>query len=127
LEPLDELADFLSGNRRAIVVSDRDVDLKDISKDNRIFVLCMVQGSLAAGGRGGGIGERTVSVVSFFKVVSGKVEKVYGTEEREKIERFEIPFYVARIPMTLRDGTEMMGYGVVEPELVDRYVALLAP
>ena len=58
MTPLEELVSHLSGNSRAIVISRRDVDLRPGAEDNRLFVLKIGEGSLAAGGRGGGFGER---------------------------------------------------------------------
>jgi len=121
---LDEVSQLLSGQRRAIVISQRDLDLKNLGGENTFFVLRMVEGSSAAGGRGGGYGERSVDLVAAFRYVDGKVEKVYQTETSDDVSRFEIPYYVARLPLTLPDGTESMGYGVVEPELVVKFLAL---
>ena len=35
-----------------------------------------------------------------------------------EVAAYEVPYYVSRLPMTMADGTEAMGYGVVDPELV---------
>ncbi len=120
---LDELSALISGNSRAILLSQRDVDLKTLPGENNIFVLRMAEGSLAGGGRGGGFGERTVNLVVLFRWRDGAVEKLFETADPARIGQFEIPYYVARLPITLRDGTESMGYGVVEPDLVREYLA----
>ena len=104
------------------MIAQRDVDLRSLSGENALFAMKMAEGSLAAGGRGGGFGERRVVSVSLFRYKDGSCEKLFSTEDASQIERFEIPFYVARMPLTLRDGTESMGYGVVDPELVHRYL-----
>ncbi len=88
--------------------------------DNELFILQMLEGSHAAGGRGGGFGERRVVKVMLFRSSGGSWEKLYETEDEAKVSEFEIPYYVARIPIRLADGTEAMGYGVVEPELVQK-------
>ncbi len=112
-----ELSSHLSGGARAIVISEKDIDLRRNSGDNRIFVLKIGEGSLAAGGRGGGFGERKVITVLCYELKSGVWSKLFQADE-SSAEGFEVPYYVSRIPMTMADGTESMGYGVVEPALV---------
>jgi hypothetical protein len=126
LTPLDELSSLISGQSRAILLSQKDVDLRVLAGENYLFVLKMAEGSLAGGGRGGGFGERTVVMVALFRWIDGNVEKLYETTDPMKVTRFEIPYYVSRLPITLRDGTESMGYGVVEPDLVREYLQKIA-
>ena len=118
MTPLEELVSHLSGCSRAIVVSDRDVDLRPGAVDNRLFVLKIGEGSLAAGGRGGGFGERRVTGVLCFELRKGEWAKRFEAEGEEGASGFEVPYYVSRLPLTLADGTETMGYGVVDPGLV---------
>jgi hypothetical protein len=82
----------------------------------------MAEGSSAAGGRGGGFGERRVVQVSLYHYKDGKCERQFQTEDKSNVERFEVPYYVARTPLILADGTETMGYGVTDSELVDQYI-----
>ena len=89
---------------------------------NSFFLLKMAEGSLAAGGRGGGFGERRVVAVSQFRYTDGVCVKLFDTADESKVALFEIPFYVARTPMTLPDGSESIGYGVVDAELVSQFV-----
>jgi hypothetical protein len=117
LDALAELSAHLTGGARAIVISEKDLDLRPGSQDNRVFVLKIGEGSLAAGGRGGGFGERKVIAVLCYEHRSGAWSRLFEAGPGS-IEGFEVPYYVSRIPMTLVDGTESMGYGVVEPELV---------
>ena len=123
MTPLQELSDLLSGRARVIVISEKNVDLRE-NGENRILVLKMVEGSLAAGGRGGGFGERKVTRVFLFRCGGGNCEKVFETEDKPKLDAFEVPFYVTRLPFTLADGTEGVGYGVVDPQLVTEYSKL---
>ena len=115
---LEELVSYLSGSSRAIVIAENDVDLSPKSGDNRLFVLKIGEGSLAAGGRGGGFGERKVTGVSCFERKNGAWTKLYETAEEARAAEFEVPYYVARLPFVRSDGTESMGYGVVEQGLV---------
>jgi hypothetical protein len=117
LELLDEVISHLSGGSRAIVISDRDLDLRPASGDVRFFLLKVGEGSSAAGGRGGGFGERKVMAVLCFERRGGSWAKLFEAEEGQA-GSFEVPYYVSRLPMTMADGSESMGYGVVDPDLV---------
>jgi hypothetical protein len=117
LTPLDELVSHLSGSSRAVVISNRDVDLRPGAEDNRLIILKIGEGSLAAGGRGGGFGERKVTAVLCFELSRGEWAKRFEAQG-EEASGFEVPYYVSRLPLVLADGTEAMGYGVVDPALV---------
>ncbi len=123
MEASAELSSLVSGGSRIILISERDVDLKPGSGDNRLFLLKMAEGSLAAGGRGGGFGERRVVGVVLFARGNGTWSKLFETVDGSRLADFEVPYYVSRLPMTLEDGTETMGYGVVDPELVGQMLA----
>ncbi|MDG7006816.1 MAG: hypothetical protein JRN06_01075 [Nitrososphaerota archaeon] len=118
MTPLEELASHLSGSSRAIVISNRDVDLRPGAEDNRLFVLKIGEGSLAAGGRGGGFGERKVTEVVCFERCKGEWAKRFEAQGEDEASKFEVPYYVSRLPLTLADGAETMGYGAVDPALV---------
>jgi hypothetical protein len=120
LDPLDELVSHLTGASRAIVIAAKDVDLRPGASDNRMFVLNISEGSLAAGGRGGGFGERKVVAVSCFERKSGAWAKLFQAAQAD-LPSFEVPYYVSRLPLTMADGTESMGYGVVEEDLVAEF------
>jgi len=117
LSALEELVSYLTGPSRAIVIARKDVDLRPESGDNTLFVLNIGEGSLAAGGRGGGFGERKVSAVSCFELKSNTWSLVFRASP-EKAMEYEVPYYVSRLPLTMPDGAETMGYGVIDPELV---------
>jgi hypothetical protein len=117
MDPLEELTSHLNGPSRAVVVAQKDVDLRPQSPDNRLFILKIGEGSLAAGGRGGGFGERKVTAVVCYDLKSGSWSRVFQAD-KAGVELFEVPYYVSRVPFTMADGAEAMGYGVVEPELV---------
>jgi hypothetical protein len=120
LDVLAELSAHLAGSARAIVVSQKDLDLRPDSADNRLFVLKVGEGSLAAGGRGGGFGERRVIAVLCYELKSGAWSKLFEAQEGA-LGDYDVPYYVSRVPVTMADGTESMGYGVVEPELVAEF------
>ena len=118
LSDLDQLAAILSGGPRVIVIAEKDIDLRPGAGSNNLVLLKMAMGSHAAGGRGGGFGERRVTGVAFFRCEGGQWAKPYESDEEAIAGKFEVPYYVSRIPMTLPDGSETMGYGEVDPELV---------
>jgi hypothetical protein len=115
---LDEIAALISGGARVIVIAQKDVDLRPGAPSNRLVLLKMAIGSHAAGGRGGGFGERRVTGVAFFLGEKGQWTREFESDDETVTAKFEVPYYVSRLPMTLPDGTESMGYGVVDPELV---------
>jgi len=117
LEPLDEILSYLAGPARAIVIASNDVDLTPRAGDNRLFILRIGEGSLAAGGRGGGFGERKVTAVATFERKAGVWSKTFQATDNDAAS-FEVPYYVSRLPLTMADGTESMGYGVIDGDLV---------
>lgn len=121
MDALEELVSALEGNSRAIAISEKHVDLRPGSADNIIFLLQVGEGSLAAGGRGGGFGERRVTAVLCFGLKEG-VWRVLFRAENEELGDFEVPYQVSRLPIVLVDGSETMGYGVVDPELVSEWL-----
>lgn len=118
MDALSEIASHLSGGARAIVIAQKDIDLRPGSPDNRVFILKIGEGSSAAGGRGGGFGERKVSAVFCYELKGGKWTKLLDAGEGA-LANYEVPYYVSRLPLVLADGSELMGYGAVEPELVE--------
>ena len=117
MDPLEELVVNLSGPSRAIVIARKEVDLRPQSGENMLFVLNIGEGSLAAGGRGGGFGERRVTAVSCFELKANNWSLVFKAPP-ERVGDYEVPYHISRLPLTMADGTETMGYGVVDPELV---------
>jgi hypothetical protein len=116
-------SEHLAGGSRVIVIAQKDVDLRPHAPDNKMFLLKMAEGSLASGGRGGGFGERRVVKVLLYQLKGGSWSKDFETEDEAKVGEFEIPYFVSRLPFYLADGTESIGYGVVEPELVQQMMA----
>jgi hypothetical protein len=117
MDAIEELVARLTGPSRAIVIARKEVDLRPQSGENTLFVLNIGEGSLAAGGRGGGFGERKVSAVSCFELKDNTWSLVFRAPT-ELVGEYEVPYHVSRLPLTMADGTETMGYGVVDPELV---------
>jgi hypothetical protein len=123
MSPIEELSGLLSGPSRVIVIARRDVNLQSLAGKNDLILLKMAEGSLAAGGRGGGFGERRVVMVAHFRYRDGLCQKLFETIDEGKAAQFEVPYYVARMPLTLRDGTDAMGYGVVDEDAVSEMIS----
>jgi hypothetical protein len=119
LTPTEELTEALSGKYRAIVIAAKQIDLSRTDGENKLVLMKISEGSLAAGGRGGGFGERKVVRVSAFRLTGGVWSRTFETEESSILDIVEVPYYVSRIPVVLGDKTECMGYGVVDANLVD--------
>ncbi|HYC12023.1 MAG TPA: hypothetical protein VEC02_05115 [Nitrososphaerales archaeon] len=121
MTPLEELSDLLTGSSRVVVLAEKDVDLRSGRGDWSLVVMKMVEGSLAAGGRGAGFGERRITKVALYRLKDGKCEKPFETEDESRLAGFEVPYYVSRLPFVLEDGSEVVGYGAVDPGLVAEY------
>jgi hypothetical protein len=113
-----ELTSHITGGTRVIVIAEKEVDFRPASGNNLLVLLKIMEGSLASGGRGGGFGERKVVGVFVFGLANGTWSKLFETTDEAKLGEFEVPYSVSRLPFTLSDGTESMGYGVVDPDLV---------
>ncbi|MDG6990137.1 MAG: hypothetical protein JRM99_01805 [Nitrososphaerota archaeon] len=122
MDSLDEMTSHLSGGSRVIVISDKEVDLRPSSGDFMLFMLKIGEGSSAAGGRGGGFGERRVTAALCYARRKGSWVKLLEAGEDQSA-GYEVPYYVSRLPLTMADGVESMGYGVVDPDLVREMAA----
>jgi hypothetical protein len=60
MEGLSELLELINSKGRRVYVAQRPIDLADLGPANTIYILQLPDGSTAAGGRGGGLGERRI-------------------------------------------------------------------
>ena len=104
-----------------MLVTDEVVDLGKLDVHNTIYVLQMPDGSTAAGGRGGGFGERRVVRVYQYETGSGECKKVGEFDDEERLESLDLPYHATAFPVLLPDGKEKLVSGVVDPELVRAY------
>lgn len=121
MTPIEELATLLAEKGRRILVAENPVDLRSLHGTNFVYVLQLPEGSLAAGGRAGGFGERRIEKLYAFHYENGSCRKLFETDSPEKLERFELPFHAAGMPVVLPDGSERVMSGVIDPELVGAY------
>jgi hypothetical protein len=121
----DEFIALIESKGRRVFVTDEMVDLGKLEQPNEIYVLQMPDGSTAAGGRGGGMGERRVIKVYHFSCGGGECRKVGETEDPEKIERLDLPYHATAFPILLAGGKEKLVSGVADRELATSYRAAL--
>ena len=121
MTPLEYLSKLLGEKRTMILVAENSVDLRSLQGKNSIYILQVPEGSSAAGGRAGGFGERRIEKVYCFRYENGVCEKVLETDDPEKLEKFELPYHAAGLPVILTDGTEKIVSGVIDPELIESY------
>jgi hypothetical protein len=118
---LEELATLLAQKGRRILVAENPVDLRSLRGHNSVYILQLPEGSLAAGGRAGGFGERRIEKLYAFHYENGSCTKLFETDSPEKLERFELPYHAAGTPVVLTDGSERIISGVIDPEFVSSY------
>ena len=121
MTPLDELAALLSAKGRRILVAENPVDLKSMQGQNFVYVLQLPEGSLAAGGRAGGFGERRIEKLYAFHYDNGACRKLFEADSPEKLERFELPYHASGTPVILPDGSERIVSGIIDREFVEAY------
>jgi hypothetical protein len=121
----DEIIALIESKGRRVFVTDELIDLGKLDQPNEIYVLQMPDGSTAAGGRGGGMGERRVVKVFHFSCGHGECRKVAEVEDAEKIENLDLPYHATAFPILLPGGSERLVSGVADPDLRRSYSATL--
>jgi hypothetical protein len=122
LTPLEELAQLAAEKSRRIFVAESGIDLRESAGSNCVYVLELPTSAPgAAGGRVGGVGERRIEKLMCFRKEAGKWIKIYETAQRDKLDRFELPYHAAGLSITLPDGSEKVVSGVVDEEFVQKY------
>ena len=101
-----------------LVVSDNEINLNSKEKKNRIYILEVDAGGHAAGGRGGGFGQRRFRKVYGFDYQDGICKKILETSEN--LDELDSG-YVVRLPIILADGKEIMASCSIDPQLVQEY------
>ena len=120
-DSLQELVSLITEkavNRQALVVSADDIHL-ELKGKNTIYLLELGQGN-AAGGRGGGFGQRDVTRVTRFAENEVWLKQI-DIVEPSQLEGFEPPHHATAMPLTLPDGSEVVVAGVVDQILVREY------
>lgn len=121
MSELEELSNLLSEKAEinmVLIVADRDVYLNSKDIKNRIYVLEVESGGHAAGGRGGGFGQRRFRKVYGFDLQDGICRKFLETGDN--LDDLDSG-YVVRLPITLPNGKEIMASCSIDSQLVQEY------
>ncbi|MCS7141333.1 MAG: hypothetical protein NZ888_04015 [Candidatus Nitrosocaldus sp.] len=105
----------------ALIVAEHDVDLSTAHSSNTIYVLELDAGERAAGGRVAGFGSRRFKMVHCFRLEGGRCVERYhegynytctgtgtGTGGGAGADSDVEIGYIARLPVRLSDGSEVM-------------------
>ena len=117
----EEFIALLESNGRRVLVAERLIDLRKLDQPNEIYVLQLPDSSTAAGGRGGGFGERHVVKAFHFRCGKGVCMKVAEFNDAENLEALDLPYHATAFPIILPDGKEKLVSGVADKELVFSY------
>ena len=117
----DEFIALIESMGRRVLVTDELIDLGRLDQANEIYVLQMLSASTAAGGRGGGMGDRRVVKVYHFTCGQGECKNVGETEDAEKIESLDLPYHATAFPILLPDGKEKLVSGVADKVMTTAY------
>ena len=126
MDGLTEFLDLVSAKGRRVYVTEKPIDLRDLATPNTIFVLQLPDGSTAAGGRGGGFGERSIVRLYHFECREGTYTKVAEVEDGGKLDSLDLPYHATAMPILDTEGKERLVSGVVDPSFVDSYRQVLA-
>ena len=115
--------------RRKLIVSSQEINLNIADgsmQENTIFVLMVKESSGSAGGRGGGSGMRKIDRIIAFKITGNVDEQIFETQDSQEIEEFDIPYSAVAMDIVLESGVPYVVQGVVDPDLVNRYLEIIA-
>lgn len=121
MSELEELSNLLSEKAEinlVLVVADKDIHLNSKDLKNRIYILEVESGGHAAGGRGGGFGQRKFKKVYGFDYQDGVCKKILETGDN--LDDLDSG-YVVRLPITLPNGKEIMASCSIDSQLVQEY------
>ncbi len=122
---LQELTQLIQAKGRRVYVAEQLIDLSDLTAVNTIYILQLPDGSTAAGGRGGGLGERRIVKVYRYACGKGTCDKMGETEDDSKLDGLELPYHATAMPIRLPDGKEALVSGVVDASFVSSYRQIL--
>ncbi|MDA4134344.1 MAG: hypothetical protein OK441_02100 [Thaumarchaeota archaeon] len=121
-----EFLDLVSAKGRRVYVTEKPIDLRDPAATNTVYVLQLPDGSTAAGGRGGGFGERRIVRLYHFECREGTWAKVAEVEDEGKLDSLDLPYHATAMPILDTEGKERLVSGVVDPSFVESYRQVLA-
>lgn len=121
----EEFVALINSMGRRVFVTEELIDLGRLDQPNEVYILQMVDSSTAAGGRGGGMGDRRIVKVYHYSCGGGDCRKVGVVEDEGKIESLDLPYHATAYPIRLADGSEKLVSGVADKEMVRAYKAAI--
>ena len=120
-DALQELLELVNGRGRKVYVAEKLINLGDLSVPNNIYVLQLPDGSTAAGGRGGGFGERRIVKAYHFECGGGSCRRVGEYDDDERLDSLDLPYHATAMPILDPQGNEKLVSGVVDPQFAESY------
>jgi hypothetical protein len=121
MDGLSELLELVNGRGRKVYVAEKLIDLSNLNTPNDVYVLQLPDGSTAAGGRGGGFGERRIVKAYHFQCGDGSCRKMGEYEDGERLDMLDLPYHATAMPVLDTEGKEKLVSGVVDPTFVESY------
>jgi len=125
VDGLQQLTQLIQERGRKVYVAEQVIDLSNLSLSNTVYVLQLPDNSTAAGGRGGGLGERRIVRVHCYRCGNAGCERLPPVEDDEKLDRLDLPYHATAMPVILPDGKEVLVSGVVDSSFVSSYKQVL--
>lgn len=126
MDGLPEFRELVNARGRKVFVASRPIDLRAASTPNDVFILQLPDGSTAAGGRGGGFGERRIVRVYHFEFGPDGCRKVSEVEDDVKLDQLDLPYHATAMPIMDEQGNEILVSGVIDPPFAESYRSTLA-
>ena len=124
-----ELNEILQMPKRKLVVSLADIalDKNHDNAENIVFILMVEESRGAAGGRGGGSGNRKIDKVIGFKTNNNNSNhlKIFETENADMIEKFDIPYNAVAMDIILESGEAYVVQGITDKEMIKSYLKII--
>ena len=69
---------------------------------------------------------RKIDRILAFKITGNVDEQIFETQDSQEIEEFDIPYSAVAMDIVLESGVPYVVQGVVDPDLVNRYLEIIA-
>ena len=125
MDGLSQFLELVGAKGRRVYVASRPIDLRTPEIPNDVYILQLPDGSTAAGGRGGGFGERRIVRVYHFEFGGGGCRKVSEEEDDSKLDELDLPYHATAMPILDLQGNEKLVSGVIDPSFTESYRAIL--
>jgi hypothetical protein len=121
MDDLSKLVEIIKSSGRRVYVVERELNLSRLGEKNTVYILELPTGSNAAGGRGGGFGERRITKVYHFECGEGLCRKVGEVEDDERLDALDLPYHATAMPIIDSEGKEKLVSGVIDASFVGSY------